>query len=1553
MIKQKITLGCLFLEFFIKNEIERNIFMNEKKFKERHSVVRWKRLFSMALVLAMVISLLPMNSLKVYAMPTFYYNGSQWRNQETYGGINEGDELGGFNYFESNGGEAYSDKILMVDGDHLGAGAKVVKIDGNKIYFCSNHDPAAGTIKTGYCDTCGRNSSGEEPPAGPLVESFDIVVPTGVTPLTDEEKAKTVTEITSTYLSTNSNTLAEGWYVVDGDVSESTSDVSVTGNVNIILKSGTLSLKSMNGGTTNDITFWTTEGGSGKISVSTGSCSALCSNNLIINGGTISAVIGTTDTQKLCAIKAQNNIAINGGTVTAESQSRCGCGIWASNGNITINGGTVNATDAGDKFASSLPYTGGISAGNNFTINGGEIIANSDKCSGIFAYGAVTIAGGSVTAISNALDGISGISGITIANTPTRVKAGESSSTSSLVTSDYANNISSKKYVYISYVPATEITGTIAVTDIDAPVKGTALDTVGTCSTTGISTTSPAVTWKVGETEQTGTAKGSTIYTAYVTLDADSTHGFAAVPSVTINGQTAAVNRIDDTRIIASYTFAETAVDNCNDAGHNHTYVISGDGDDRTITITANGDNKVINSGCRFSTAGSSGIIKTDSSIKKIIISPGITTIGDTAFYGCNHITSVTLPSSVTAISKNALKGCMFESITLPENLSTIGMGAFYGCSQLRNIEIPNSVTAIGSASFLGCSNLENITIGNGVNTIEPWTFSECSALESITIPSNVTTIGGAAFDSCSQLNSITFEGTTTIEPKDEDEDYYTFGNLAATGIVRVPMGKVNEYKTAITAAGITFDDDHWTIMETSSTAKTISYDLRGGAFTSAYALPDAHAEVGDKLTAPEFPEGVMLKKGDLSLQGWFKDAACSEEWNFENDVVTGDMTLYAGYAYDAGNEPVKAEMSVSAVEDVIYTGKAHTPVVTVKHGTTTLTLGKDYTVSYKNNVNANLRNADGTIITGGIDDKYNEKLPTIIVKGKGNYKDTVTLNFNIKPRSVSLNNVMTADVTDCIFVKPKSVSTIKCVVKYNNKKLSDKKDYTAVLKKLDDAGNIVESSDYPSLKVPKGETGKYRLTVTGIGNYGESFTKDILLTDSTTVLNMSKASVKLDKITFEGTALSADEIKSKIKSVKIGNTELAAADYDVVLADDLEDGVIKDAGKYAITLQGKDADKIAGTKLVNINIGGIKISKAKAVFSDAPTYNGKSFGSNGMKLIVKDDSGEKELVLGTDYTIKKISNANKAGTATVEVEGKGIYTGSKKYSYKINKKNVADTDLVIAPVDAQKYQKSGAMPDVEISFSGNKLIKGTDYTLSYKDNMKLGSGSITVKGKGNFSGTKTDIPFTIEAGSFVESNVTVEPADVVYNEKKPIKYQAKVAVLDSNKKKLSAGKDYSKDIKFYEYTGEFDGSLSSNGILAHKGATLSENATPTAGTRIVVEISNTSTGVYTGTVYGTYRIVPAGISGAKFKVKAQMYTGSSIKISGNDITQAVMKKTNLVYGRDYEIVEGSYSKNIKVGTASVKLHGIGNYGGTKVVRFKITKKDMEWWKKIASMLKR
>lgn len=114
--------------------------------------------------------------------------------------------------------------------------------------------------------------------------------------------------------------------------------------------------------------------------------------------------------------------------------------------------------------------------------------------------------------------------------------------------------------------------------------------------------------------------------------------------------------------------------------------------------------------------------------ITSVIIQKGVTHIGDRAFYLCNAITNLTIPSGVITIGTAAFWGCSIASIDLPEGLQTIGPSAFRE-NNFTNVTFPNSLKTISGGAFGNCAALESVTIDSGVTLIENYAFSNCNAL--------------------------------------------------------------------------------------------------------------------------------------------------------------------------------------------------------------------------------------------------------------------------------------------------------------------------------------------------------------------------------------------------------------------------------------------------------------------------------------------------------------------------------------------------------------------------------------------------------------------------------------------------------------------------------------------------------------------------------------------------------------------------------------------------------------------------------------------------------
>lgn len=225
------------------------------------------------------------------------------------------------------------------------------------------------------------------------------------------------------------------------------------------------------------------------------------------------------------------------------------------------------------------------------------------------------------------------------------------------------------------------------------------------------------------------------------------------------------------------------------------------------------------------------------------------------------------------------------------------------------------------------------------------------------------------------------------------------------------------------------------------------------------------------------------------------------------------------------------------------------------------------------------------------------------------------------------------------------------------------------------------------------------------------------------------------------------------------------------------------------------------------------------------------------------------------------------------------------------------------------EYTFSGRQltPEPAVVYGGKRLVRGTDYQVSYKNNFDAGTATVTVKGTGSYTGTLTE-QFVIRPYPIADARVT-DLKDQTYDGK------AKKPVFSV---RMTSGTDSFLINEKEDYT------------VAYSNNTEAGTATVTI----------TGTGNFTGTKKVTFRISPASISGAEITgIEDKVWSGEArsqnpgvkLRLDGRSVT---LKK-----GSDYKL---TYKDNTEVGRATVTISGTGNYTGSVSRTFRIQARSIE-----------
>ncbi len=273
--------------------------------------------------------------------------------------------------------------------------------------------------------------------------------------------------------------------------------------------------------------------------------------------------------------------------------------------------------------------------------------------------------------------------------------------------------------------------------------------------------------------------------------------------------------------------------------------------------------------------------------IKKVIMGDNVEYIGDYAFY-TNQITEVNIPNKVTHIGDYAFSHNRLSSVEIPKDITYLGAFAFndnqlseiiipknisrvenstFSDNKLTEVVIPDNITSIGNAAFYG-NELSSIIIPNSVTSIESIAFSH-NKIKTAFIPSSVTAMEYGIFSS-------------------NEFDLTIYGDLNSTAHI---YAKENGYN----------------FVRRNDNLVTVKFDSLGGTL-----VEEVITNHGANILEPMAP----VKENHI-FAGWYKEKALINKWDFNKDIVEGNMTLYAKWI--AADE---SEFSTMKIGDYVQFGR-------------------------------------------------------------------------------------------------------------------------------------------------------------------------------------------------------------------------------------------------------------------------------------------------------------------------------------------------------------------------------------------------------------------------------------------------------------------------------------------------------------------------------------------------------------------------------------------------------------------------------------------------------
>lgn len=903
--------------------------------------------------------------------------------------------------------------------------------------------------------------------------------------------------------------------------------------------------------------------------------------------------------------------------------------------------------------------------------------------------------------------------------------------------------------------------------------------------------------------------------------------------------------------------------------------------------------------------------------VKTITVSEGITGLGYNCFKYMNKVTQISLPSTLTKIGERSFSDCKsLKSIDIPSNVTTIDKSAFYYCIGLESISLPNGLQTIGERAFESCKSLTSVNIPASVTSFGEQTFLHCTSMKNIYVDENNTILSsedGVLFNKDKTILLKYPEGRSQSEYEINScvqriEDWAFWGAVNLVNVV-VP-DSVNELGVGVFCYCKSLES---VVLPEKYTSLPVSL-FNGCSNLKSFTIPKGVESIGENcFYSCSQLEKVIIPASVTEIASWrvFQNSpnvvlyCCSDyvenfaKTNSMNYIRTDKISCAVPVANVSQENPIKAgtkiSLSTSTSDALIY-----------------------YTLDDAIGLNVNPKN--GILYSNSISITADTNIYAVAVNGYFKNSDVVKFSYTIKdepPFKYTVADPVFSIETGAVLKKgsklPLSTTTNGASIYYTLNG-SEPNAKNGIL--YEDAIVIASPVTIKAIAVKEGYADSEIVSATYTikdesADWGDVVAQDQVLYANANEIPESFWIAGVSDQNYTGNAITFPEMRVYYHKQLLKN----GTDYTVKYASNIK------AGNATVTITGKGnySGTIVKTFKVNpLSLGDSETNNANLKALDITlAYTGKvqkgttvvTYMINGTTVTLKS---------GTDFTYQYLTEYDyeTVGDHYIIIKGKGNYCGTAKIKETIDSSKKLITKVKLNKMTNMNADGTALTPDVILIDGAYRLVKDTDYTLEWQNNVFPGTATVIITGINDYAGTRTTT-FKINAiaiSKAVVSGIVAQP-------------------YTGNKTSQSG----------YSLTYKASKNTMAETLVEGTDYTVSYASEINAGNKATIIFTGINR--FSGTLKKTYTITPYVLSDGDV-TPANIGTVSYQKNGATPVITVTANGKTLKNGTDYTLkYSNNKSKNDGTNLKSiptVTITGKGNYKGTITRTFKIEGSSLE-----------